>query len=380
MILASQEIIRKWTEAGAWGNKTLIDYFKEHVRTKPDKVCLVDPLNKEALVGLKPERLTYRELDRAVDATAEALLAKGIHKDDIIMVQLPNTWELAMLYLAITRTGALISPVPMQWRLSELDYIAGMTDAAAFITVEEFGGFKHGEMAGKIQAKHPSLKQIITLPEIREMTKGEVTGKLDQIRIDPNDVFTLCWSSGTEAEPKGCPLSHNNWLFQSTLCFESAPILPGDNLITAGPLVNMASIGTVFVAWLKGGGKLVLHHPFDGPTFVMQLMIGGDSLHAPRPRRRQRPAEASQGGPVRLLQGAGDHDRRGAAVAVVRPGAQAPLGDRVRQHLGPERGDRPMWPGRTTSPTWRCGSITSRSCGKQGSHWKTGRVSRASST
>ena len=68
MILASQEKIRKWTEAGAWGNKTLIDYFNLHVRKQPDKVCLVDPLNKEALVGLKPERLTYKELDRAVDA------------------------------------------------------------------------------------------------------------------------------------------------------------------------------------------------------------------------------------------------------------------------------------------------------------------------
>ena len=273
MILASQEMIRKWTEAGAWGNKTFIDYFKEHVRKQPDKVCLVDPLNKEALVGLKPERLTYRELDRAVDAAAEALIAKGIRKDDIIMVQLPNTWELAMLYLAIARAGALISPMPMQWRFLELDFIAGMTDAAALITVEEFGGFRHGEMARKIQAKHPSVKHILTLPEIREMTKGEVTGKLDQIRIDPNDAFTLCWSSGTEAEPKGCPLSHNNWLFQSSLCFESAPILPGDNLITAGPLVNMASIGTVFVEWLKGGGKLVLHHPFDGPTFILQMIM-----------------------------------------------------------------------------------------------------------
>jgi acyl-CoA synthetase (AMP-forming)/AMP-acid ligase II len=83
----------------------------------------------------------------------------------------------------------------------------------------------------------------------------------------------LCWSSGTEAQPKGCPLSHNNWLYQAALCFEAAPIKPGDNLITAGPLVNMASIGTVYVEWLKGGGKLVLHHPFDGPTFILQMII-----------------------------------------------------------------------------------------------------------
>lgn len=272
MILASQENIQKWTASGAWGKKTLIDYFHFHVRKQPEKVCLVDPLNREALLGQKPERLTYAELSRAVDATAEALLAKGLSKDDMIMVQLPNCWELAMLYLAITRMGGLISPMPMQWRLSELGYIAKLTEASAIITVETFGNFNHRELAEKIRAKQASIKEIILLPEIREMAKGPVKGILDGILIDPNDVFTLCWSSGTEAEPKGCPLSHNNWIFQGTLCFEMAPIHWGDNLITAGPLVNMASIGTVYIPWLIGGGKMVLHHPFDGATFVMQLM------------------------------------------------------------------------------------------------------------
>jgi len=272
MILASKERIREWTEKGVWGNKTLIDYFKENVAKDPDKVCLADPPNKEALMGLKPEKLTYRELDRAVDAAAEAFIAKGIRKDDIIMVQLPNCWELAMLYLAITRAGALISPMPMQWRQSELEYIAGMTEARAFITIDTFGNFKHRELGEKLQAKFPSIKNIIGLTELREMTKGPVTGKLDGIKIDPNDIFTLCWSSGTEAEPKGCPLSHNNWIFQASFCYETAPIKPGDNLITAGPLVNMASVGTVYIEWLIGGGKLCLHHPFDGPTFIMQLI------------------------------------------------------------------------------------------------------------
>ena len=272
MILASKESIQKWTESGAWGKRNLIDYFRFHVRKSPDKVCLVDPLNREALLGQKPERLTYAELNRAVDATAEALLAKGLGKDNIILVQLPNCWELAMLYLAIPRMGGLISPMPMQWRSSELEYIAKLTDAAAIITVGTFGNFNHREMAGNAQAKQAGIREIILLDEIREMARGPVTGKLEGIDIDPNNVFTLCWSSGTEAEPKGCPLSHNNWIFQSTLCFEMAPIHWGDNLITAGPLVNMASIGTVFIPWIIGGGKMVLHHPFDGGAFVMQLM------------------------------------------------------------------------------------------------------------
>ncbi|MCX7816407.1 MAG: acyl--CoA ligase [Syntrophales bacterium] len=272
MILAPKEKIKEWTEKGVWGNKTLIDCFKENVAKAPDKICLVDPPNKETLVGLKPERLTYKELDRAVDATGEALLSKGIGKDDIVVVQLPNTWELAMLYLAITRAGALISPLPMQWRQTEINHVLRTTEAKAFITVETFNNFSHKKMIEELKPNFSNLKEILTLEEIREMSKGDVTGKLDKVPLDPNDIFTLCWSSGTEAEPKGCPLSHNNWIFQASFCYETAPIKPGDNVITAGPLVNMASVGTVFIEWLIGGGKFCLHHPFDGPTFVMQLM------------------------------------------------------------------------------------------------------------
>ncbi|MGD0856261.1 MAG: class I adenylate-forming enzyme family protein [Dehalococcoidia bacterium] len=273
MIFASQASIQEWTQKGVWGQKTLVDYFKENVAKTPDALGLVDPPNKEVLVGLKPEKMTFREIDRAVDATAEALIAKGIKKDDIILVQLPNCWELAMLYLAITRAGALISPMPMQWRQSEIEFIAGMTEARAFITIEEFSKFKHKEMIEKLQPKFPSIKHIFTLADIREMAKGPVTGKLDKIKIDANDAFTLCWSSGTEAQPKGCPLSHNNWICLMNFEYETAPIKPGYNLITAGPLVNMASIGTVFVPWLFSGGTFHLHHPFDGGTFIMQLMF-----------------------------------------------------------------------------------------------------------
>jgi len=161
----------------------------------------------------------------------------------------------------------------MQWRLSEVDYIAGMTEAKAFITVEDFHGFKHKEMAEKVRSKNPSIQHIITLEELREMSKGDITGKLDDIVIDANDILTLCWSSGTEAQPKGCPLSHNNWYNQSMAQVDSAGIEANDNLITAGPLVNMASLGSVYFPWLIVGGKLVLHHPFDGPGFVLQLMM-----------------------------------------------------------------------------------------------------------
>lgn len=90
MILASEEQIRTYTGLGYRGRKTLLEDFQAHARRTPGREALVDPPNKEALLGMLPERVTYQDLARAVDGTASSLAASGIGKDDIVVVQLPN--------------------------------------------------------------------------------------------------------------------------------------------------------------------------------------------------------------------------------------------------------------------------------------------------
>ena len=146
-----------------------------------------------------------------------------------------------------------------------------MTEAKLLITVDSFNGFKHLEMAQKLQTQHPGIKNILTLEQLREMSREPVTGAFDDVKIDANDIFTICWTSGTEANSKGCPLSHNNWIGMAVLQ-EAAGMKAGDVMITAGPLVNMASVGTVYVPWLVLGGTMVLHHPFNPQVFMQQIM------------------------------------------------------------------------------------------------------------
>ncbi len=271
MILASKKAIEEYTAAGCWGTRTLLDDFRDHAASMPDHVAIVDPLNKEVLLGRPPERLSYRDLARAVEGTASALAAAGIGKDDIVLVQLPNCWELAMLYLAIARAGAIISPVPMQWRSRELGYVAELTAAKALVTVDTFHGFGHMAMAKEIQAASTALKMLFSYTEIRAMAGTGPDAGLDRVRVEANDIFTICWTSGTEAQSKGCPLSHNNWRCQAALA-SSAGIGPGDTLLTAGPLVNMGAVGTVFAPWLLNGGTMVLHHPFEPLLLLKQMM------------------------------------------------------------------------------------------------------------
>jgi acyl-CoA synthetase (AMP-forming)/AMP-acid ligase II len=271
MILASKQQIQKYTELGVWGNKTLMDFFKVHLQNTPDTVCIVDPPNKSDLTGSAPERLTYGEFGRAVDAVASALVRMGVQKDDVIMVQMPNCWELAMLYLTISKAGAIISPAPVLWREAELGHIAELTRARLFITVEMFNKFNHREMGDRLRAKFSFMTRVLTYKDIREVIREPIGSELDAISVDANDIFSICWTSGTEARSKGCPLSHNNWA-GTAIIQDATGMRPGDTFLTAGPLVNMASVGTVFVPWLVLGGTLVLHHPFDPQGFMMQIM------------------------------------------------------------------------------------------------------------
>ena len=271
MILASKEQIKHYGDVGCWGTRTLLDDFRQNALANPGHTALVDPLNKEALMGLAPERVSYAELNRAVDGVASALLAEGIGKDDVVIVQLPNCWELAMLYLAVAKVGAISSPIPMQWRAKELAYVAELTEAKVFITLDSFHGFAHLTMGKEVQKQRPSLKSLFSFSDIRTMLDHGIDSDLAKVPVDANDIFTICWTSGTEAQSKGCPLSHNNYRCQAEMVIGGG-VNRGDTLLTAGPMVNMGAIGTAYIPWLLTGGTLVLHHPFDPQLLLKQLV------------------------------------------------------------------------------------------------------------
>jgi acyl-CoA synthetase (AMP-forming)/AMP-acid ligase II len=272
MILCSAGQSRRYRKDGFWGDRTLLDAFSRHVHREPERTALVDPLNKPELTGLPAERVSFGELDRAADAVACALADLGIGKDDVVLVQLPNIWELALLYLAVARAGAVISPLPLQWRRKEFTYIAALTGAKAFISLDEFKGFRPLDLARENLAGLPRLKHVLSLSWLREAIQRPVNSELlPAPAVTADDIFTICWTSGTEAEPKGCPLSHNNWTFQGGVVERSTGFRPGDVQLCVAPLVNMTALGVQFVPWLLFGGTFVLHHPLDVEMCLWQL-------------------------------------------------------------------------------------------------------------
>ncbi len=284
MILVPQEKIERYTARGWWGTRTLDDCFRSHVAVHPQRQAVVDALNRQDFTDGAPRSLTYAELDAEVMRMAQVLLDHGLAKDDIVVVQLPNGVEQFVIYLACARLGAVVSPVPAQYREHELEHILGVTQARAIVTCVRIGKHGHASMFKQLSARHPSIARVfawgaqvpsgvvaldLALPAAQAPQR--VAGYLATAAVSANDVFTICWTSGTEATPKGVPRNHNEWLIVAPAIIEGAQLEPGCRLLNPFPLVNMAGLSTNFAAWLILGGTVVQHQPFNLEVFLRQI-------------------------------------------------------------------------------------------------------------
>lgn len=272
MILDSRERIDHYTKIGAYKNVLVTNVLKDTARKYPDKLALVDANNKGEFARLSPDRYKYKELDDAIDRVATGLLEKGIAKDDIVVLQLPNITEHVIVSFALWRIGAIAAPVIMQFRSHELRYIIGLTQAKAVITLQSFHGFNHVELATKLKTELASLKHVISADEIHQMMSGEINRvALNNIRTDPNDLTQINWTSGTEANPKGCPKSHNHWMAMGTLCGETAQMTSEDVILCPFPLQYISSTAVFLMPVFMVGATYILHHPFDPVLFLQQI-------------------------------------------------------------------------------------------------------------
>ncbi|MEW6539274.1 MAG: class I adenylate-forming enzyme family protein [Pseudomonadota bacterium] len=285
MILIPEARIRAMKARGWWGEATFDGLFTAQVARRSNSLALVDPVNAMEVVGRAPRRLTWGQIADEVDRMAAVLHAAGVRRDDVVVVQLPNIGELTSVYLACARLGVVVTPAPAQYRESELAHIVARTDAVAAVTAARIGKHAHGEMLTALKTRCRSLKDVFVLGGAPDGAI-DLDGALHQVapaqiaaahaaakaaQVTADDVVTICWTSGTEAEPKGVPRSHNEWIVMGDGVVDAADLSSETRVLNPFPMVNMAGISTALVGWLLTGGVVVQHHPFDLNVMLAQI-------------------------------------------------------------------------------------------------------------
>ena len=161
--------------------------------------------------------VTAAEFQREVSAVAKGLVAAGIESGDRVALISKTRYEWTLLDYAIWFAGAVTVPV---YETSSAEQIAWiLQDSGARAVVAESAD--HVARVDEARADLPSLEHVWSLAEraIEVLTGLGADIGDDQLEkrrttATPLDLATLIYTSGTTGRPKGCMLTHGNFMFE----------------------------------------------------------------------------------------------------------------------------------------------------------------------
>ncbi|MGW7685747.1 AMP-dependent synthetase/ligase [Kribbella sp. NPDC054772] len=159
--------------------------------------------------------VTAAEFAQQVAAVAKGLIAAGVKHGERVALLSPTRYEWTLVDYAIWSIGAVTVPIYETSSTSQIQWI--LTDSEAVVAVVE--NATHGAVVENARAEAPALQEVwqIEAGAVDELTAlgQEVSdAEFDKRRsaVTPDDLATLIYTSGTTGRPKGCKISHSNFL------------------------------------------------------------------------------------------------------------------------------------------------------------------------
>lgn len=234
-------------------NKTLDQILPGTAARLPDKIALI----------FGDRALTYDRLERLTNQAANGLKALGVKKGDRVTLFAQNSPEWVVSYLGIAKAGAVINPVNAMLTAEELAYVVKDCGATVLITTAE-------RAKAVLHLKSDAgLKAIVVLggtPPAETISFDELlAGKADAIVPPgnaPEELSTICYTSGTTGFPKGAMLSHRNVVLNSAMTAAMNMRTENDVQFTGLPLAHVYGTVLMDLSFLLGL-TFVLLEKFD---------------------------------------------------------------------------------------------------------------------
>ncbi len=111
-----------------WKGIKVGEALRRSARTFQDELFLIDD----------DCRLSFGDVDAAVDKLACGLLTMGVRRGDNVACWLTNSAEWVVLWLACCRIGACVVSVNTRYKVSEVEFILRQSNAKALVSVERY--------------------------------------------------------------------------------------------------------------------------------------------------------------------------------------------------------------------------------------------------
>jgi cyclohexanecarboxylate-CoA ligase len=266
------ELAARYIEAGWWRNETLRSWLDEQAHSNGTAPALI---TDDAV-------LSYAELATRVENIAAGLFAQGLRPGDVLSVQLPNTTEFIVTYLAATHLGAVISTLYLPHREADMRRLLGAARTRIFVCAGAIGDFSPAATGVALMKELPHMKVVVTVGA--ESVEGACPLNELETNASPapttsapvgSDPFLLLFTSGTTAQPKAVPLSYQNMLSNARLSAPEHELTADDSILCAAPFGHLYALYSFHLALSVGASNVLL------PVFSPPELARAINTHKP---------------------------------------------------------------------------------------------------
>ncbi|KAK9274670.1 hypothetical protein L1049_021921 [Liquidambar formosana] len=244
----------------------LHSYCFENISQFSSRPCVIN--------GPTGEVYSYADVELTSRKVAAGLNKLGIQQGDVIMLLLQNSPEFVFAFLGASYRGAMSTTANPFYTPAEIAKQALASKAKLIITQSSY--------AEKVKefAKENDLKVMcVDSPpdgclHFSELTNAD-ENEMPAVKINPDDVVALPYSSGTTGLPKGVMLTHKG------LVTSVAQQVDGENpnlyfhsedvILCVLPLFHIYSLNSVLLCALRVGAAILIMQKFEIIT-LMELI------------------------------------------------------------------------------------------------------------
>jgi long-chain acyl-CoA synthetase len=253
--------LRKYSSIG--------EALREALETFSSEVCLI-----ESDRGEEKLRLTYQEFKNRALVLSKGLEELGVGAGDRVSILMTNQSKWLISAFALFYRGAIM--VPLDYKLKPEEQWQLLKHSSANVLITEFGIWRQLSVS-PAQAGATALKKVLVTEaaagaELNGALRWESvvgTGQPTFVARKREDLASIIYSSGTGGSPKGCMLTHGNYLEQCTALTAWYPFWPGVRYLSILPTNHSIDFMVGFFGPFVCGAAIV-HLRTLRPEFVRE--------------------------------------------------------------------------------------------------------------
>jgi long-chain acyl-CoA synthetase len=234
----------------------------------PNEICLI-----EADRERENCRLTYRQFQEAALPLARALQNSGFHVDGRAAIIMTNQSKWLISAYAILYCGGVL--VPLDYKLTAAEHLELLAHSKADVLIVEhhlWRAITQSEGFAHLKAKTVLVTEAPSNADLHGAQRWE--GFRDErepvcIERTRKDWASIVYSSGTGGKPKGCVMTHENYLEQCMALTALYPFWPGVHYLSILPTNHAIDFMIGFVGSFTCGATVV-HLRTLRPEFIRE--------------------------------------------------------------------------------------------------------------